>query len=154
MVSELAPKWMVGVNVSVPLFDNSGRSEKIQAAHSAVLQVKHLRLQAEQNLLVFVEKNYYEAEQAIEEVQGLNSSLSLAKENLRLRSKAFKQGLSNSLEVVDAELYLASIKTQQQVASFNYIIALNKLLALSDQMDSFNQYEQHAYASAESKDPS
>lgn len=140
LAAQMAPDWLVGVGVSIPLLDNHGRSENIQAAHSAVLQVNHLRQQAKRDLSVLVEKTYFEAEQAIEEVKGLNSSLALAHENLRLRSKAFTQGLSNSLEVVDAELYLASIKTQQQVASFNYLIALNGLLALSSEMTSFKQY--------------
>ncbi|WP_198597168.1 TolC family protein, partial [Vibrio splendidus] len=81
-----------------------------------------------------------EANQAIEEVQGLNSSLALAQENLLLRKKAFTQGLSNSLEVVDAELYLASIKTQQSAARFKYLISLNKLLALTSEMNAYSSY--------------
>jgi outer membrane protein TolC len=141
----MAPNWMVGVGVSVPLLDNNGRSENVRAAHSAVLQVSHLQAQAKRDLSVLVEKTYFEAEQAIEEVEGLNSSLALAQENLRLRSKMFTQGLSTSLEVVDAELYLASIKTQQLVAGFNYVVALNKLLALSNEMTSFSQYAENAF---------
>jgi outer membrane protein TolC len=141
LTSELTPDWFVGVGVSVPLFDNSGRSQKVQAAHSTVLQVRHLHQQALQDLTVLVEKTYYQALQSIEEVNGLDSSLTLAEENLRLRKKSFNQGLSTSLEVIDAQLFLASIKTQQQVASFNYIIALNKLLALSSQMSKFALYE-------------
>ncbi|MDV7102795.1 TolC family protein [Vibrio sp. TH_r3] len=140
LASQLAPDWLVGVGVNVPLLDNNGRSESIQAAQSAKLQVNHLRQQAKRDLTVLVEKTYFEAEQAIDEVKGLNSSLTLAKENLRLRTKAFNQGLATSLEVVDAELYVASVRTQQQVASFNYLISLNKLLALSSEMKTFNQY--------------
>lgn len=140
LASELAPDWLVGIGVSIPLIDTSGRSDTVQAAHSAVLQISHLRQQATRDLTVLVEKTYFEAEQAIAEVQGLNASLLLAHENLRLRSKAFNQGLATSLEVVDAELYLASIKTQQQVASFNYQMALNKLLAISSDVKSFNHY--------------
>ena len=140
LASQLTPDWLVGVGVNIPLLDNNGRSESIQAAQSAKLQVNHLRQQAKRDLTVLVEKTYFEAEQAIEEVKGLNSSLTLAKENLRLRTKAFNQGLATSLEVVDAELYVASVRTQQQVASFNYLISLNKLLALSSEMKTFNQY--------------
>ncbi|MDN3682563.1 TolC family protein [Vibrio tapetis subsp. quintayensis] len=146
LASQMKPDWMVGIGVSVPLIDTSGRSDRSQAAHSAVRQVQYLRIQAEKNLEVLVEKTYLSAEQSMEEVNGLESSLSLAKENLNLRSRAFNQGLSNSLEVVDAELYLASIKTQQHLARFNYLIALNKLLALSNEMNTFSQYESSAIA--------
>ncbi|MCG6282773.1 TolC family protein, partial [Vibrio diabolicus] len=121
LASQLAPDWMVGVGVNVPLIENTGRSSQVKAASSTVNQVKFLTAQAKQDLSVLVQKTYKEAEQALEEVQGLNSSLKLAQENLMLRQKAFSQGLSTSLDVVDAELYLASIRTQQAAAGFNYL---------------------------------
>lgn len=140
----MKPDWMVGVGVSIPLIENTGRSHQVKAANSTVSQVRFLRAQAEQDLTVLVEKTYKEAEQALEEVQGLDSSLTLAQENLLLRQKAFNQGLATSLDVVDAELYLASIRTQQAVAGFNYLISLSKLLALSSEMNTFSQYKQTA----------
>ena len=152
LASEMAPDWFVGVGINVPLMERSGRSDKVQASHSAVLQVRHLRYQAKQDLTVLVEKTYFEAEQAIEEFQGLDASLALAEENLKLRKKAFTQGISTSLEVIDAELYLASIITQQQVASFNYVIALNRLLALSSEMSTFTNYELNALQQIQSED--
>ncbi|PNH95413.1 TolC family protein [Vibrio diazotrophicus] len=144
LASQMKPDWLVGIGVSVPLLENTGRSDQIKAAHSAVSQVKYLKAQARQDLQVLVKKTYFEAEQALEEVTGLNSSLNLAQENLKLRQKAFTQGLSTSLDVVDAELYLASVKTQQYVASFNYLISLNKLLALTSEMDTFDNYKNSA----------
>ncbi|MDA7746165.1 TolC family protein [Psychromonas sp.] len=141
LTSEITPDWFVGVGVSIALFDNTGRSEKVQAAQSSILQVRYLYHQAIQDLTVLVKKTYFEAQQAIEEAQGLAASLALANENLKLRSKAFNQGLSTSIDVVDAEMFLANIKIQQLVAEFNYVVALNKLLSLSSQMSTFNQYE-------------
>ncbi|EOE6053871.1 TolC family protein [Vibrio cholerae] len=146
LASQMKPDWLVGVGVNIPLIENSGRSEQVKAANSAVNQVRYLKAQAKQDLSVLVEKTYLEAEQALEEVTGLNSSLNLAQENLRLRQKAFSQGLSTSVDVVDAELYLASIRTQQSLASFNYLISLNKLLALSSEISSFSTYHQSAVA--------
>lgn len=145
LASEMKPDWLVGIGINVPLIDTSGRSDKVAAAHSAVSQVQYLKSQAKQDLTVLVQKTYLEAQQAVEEVQGLNSSLSLAQENLSLRKKAFNQGLSTSLEVVDAELYLASIKTQQSVARFQYLVSLNKLLALSSEMNTFPSYSTSAF---------
>lgn len=144
LAGQMKPDWLVGVGVSVPLIENTGRSHQVKAANSLVSQVRYLRAQAEQDLTVLVEKTYKEAEQALEEAQGLNSSLRLAQENLSLRQKAFNQGLATSLDVVDAELYLASIKTQQAVAGFNYLISLSKLLALSSEMQTFSHYKQMA----------
>ncbi|NNN43640.1 MULTISPECIES: TolC family protein [unclassified Vibrio] len=144
LASQMKPDWMVGIGVSIPLLENTGRSEQVKAANSTVSQVRFLRAQAKQDLTVLVEKTYKEAEQALEEVQGLDSSLSLARENLILRQSAFNQGLATSLDVVDAELYVASIRTQQAVAGFNYLISLCKLLALSSEMNTFSHYTEMA----------
>ncbi|WP_325894759.1 TolC family protein [Grimontia sp. NTOU-MAR1] len=141
LTAELAPDWAVGVGVSIPLIDNGGRSDKVKAAHSKALQVQHLRAQAEQDLSLLIEKTWREAGQALEEYQGLDSSIALARENLRLREKAFAQGLSTSLDVVDAELYLASIKTQQLAASYQYVLSLSRLLAVSGEMNRFPDFQ-------------
>ncbi|WP_340641906.1 TolC family protein [Photobacterium damselae] len=151
LAAELTPDWAVGVGVNIPLIDNTGRSGKLKAAHSAVSQVNHLQAQAKQDLSVLVEKTYREANQALEEYQGLQSSLNLANENVRLREKAFSQGLSTSLDVVDAELFLASIKTQRLAASYQYITSLTRLLAISGQMSEFNQYQKYRGLEVQSK---
>ncbi|WP_318515370.1 TolC family protein [Photobacterium leiognathi] len=143
LAAKMAPDWAVGIGVSVPLIDSSGRSGKVKAAHSMVIQVNHLRAQAEQDLSVLVEKTYREANQALEEYNGLKSSLALAKENIRLREKAFSQGLSTSLDVVDAELYLSAVKTQRLAAAYQYVMCLTRLLAISGEMNTFNNYQQY-----------
>ncbi|KJG08634.1 TolC family protein [Photobacterium kishitanii] len=143
LAATMAPDWAVGVGVSVPLIDNSGRSGKLSAAHSMVTQVNHLQAQAQQDLTVLVEKTYREAKQALEEYNGLASSLALANENSALREKAFGQGLSTSLDVVDAELFVASIKTQRLAAAYQYVACLTRLLAISGEMNTFKNYQQY-----------
>ena len=143
LAAKMAPDWAVGVGVSVPLIDNSGRSGKLSAAHSMVTQVNHLQAQAQQDLTVLVEKTYREAKQALEEYNGLASSLALANENSLLREKAFGQGLSTSLDVVDAELFVASIKTQRLAAAYQYVACLTRLLAISGEMNTFKNYQQY-----------
>ncbi|MDF2152270.1 TolC family protein [Vibrio sp. CAU 1672] len=152
LASQMKPDWLVGVGVRIPLIESSGRSERVKAAHSLVTQVNALKAQARQDLSLLVQKTYLEAQQAIDEVSGLESSLMLADENLSLREKAFTQGLSSSLDVVDAQLYVASIETQRSAARFRYLISLTKLLALSSEMDSFSQYQTSAYSPASNKE--
>ncbi|MGV3001913.1 TolC family protein [Vibrio sp. E150_018] len=143
LVGDNTPDWLVGVGVSIPLLDTSGRSEKVSVAHSAIKQVGYLRAQAKQDLSLLVEKTYREANQALEEYNGLASSVSMASENLSLQKKAFSQGLATSLDVVDAEMYLNSIKTQRSAAAYQYVLSLSRLLAISGEVDSFNQYQQY-----------
>ncbi|RJX72869.1 TolC family protein [Vibrio sinensis] len=144
LASQMKPDWLVGVGVNIPLIESTGRSDQVKAAQSAVTQVNYLKQQAKQDLRVLVQKTYLEAQQAQEEVLGLKSSIALAEENLNLRQKAFTQGLSTSTEVVDAQLYLASVQTQKAAASFNYLLSLSKLLAISNEMNAFSQYQHNS----------
>lgn len=141
IVSDLRPDWVVGVGVSIPLVDPTGRSGKLNAAHSTVTQVDYLRAQAIRDLTTLVEKTYRESQQALEEYSGLESSIALAKENLHLRNKAFSQGLATSIDVIDAELFLASVRTQRLVASYHYVISLSQLMALSGGISNFESYQ-------------
>jgi len=140
LTGQMTPEWLMGASINIPVFDNSGRRHKVLAAGQALSQVRRLRLQAESDLSVLVEKTYRQAEQALEEYYGLNKSMELANENLKLRKTAFSQGLSTSLDVVDAQLYLAGIITRKSAAQFNFVLSLSRLLALSCQMDRFSQY--------------
>ena len=141
LATKLVPDWIVGVGVSIPLFDRSGRSGNLAAAKSMVKQIHSLQLQAQSDLSVLVEKSYYQTRQALEEYTGLGSSLELAEETVELRVKAFNQGISTSLDVVDAELFRAGIKTQRAVAAYRYVSTLAKLYALSGQFESFLLYQ-------------
>jgi outer membrane protein TolC len=140
LAEKIAPDWQLGVGVSVPIVDNTGRSGKVQAAHSTVEQIRHLRAQAERDLSLLVEKTYREAFQALEEYQGLESTIALAKENLRIRQKAFSQGFATSLDVVDAQMYQAGVTTRRQSAAYNHVVALAKLTALTGEMNLFSKY--------------
>jgi len=137
LLSELVPDWFMGVGVTFQLLDRSGRSGQLSAARSTMQRLNHLELQAKSDLSVLVEQTYRHAEQAQEEYHGLGSSVKLAEEMVNLRSKAFSQGLSTSLDVVDAEMFLAGVKTQRAVAVYNYIVSLGKILAVSSNQEDF-----------------
>lgn len=137
LLNELTPDWFVGVGVSVPLVDRSGRAGRLEAARSAASRIDHLQQQVRSDLAVLVEKTYRQALQALEEFEGLRSSRSLAEETVRLRIKAFNQGLGTSLDVVDAELFLAGVKTQRAVAVYNYVVALGNLYMVSGRPETF-----------------
>ncbi|MGL5031517.1 MAG: TolC family protein [Aeromonas sp.] len=141
LAAKTAPDWLLGVGVSMPLISRDGRSETVQAAKSAELQVNLLQAKTRQDLELLVEKTWREAAQGLEEYQSLSSTQALAQENVLLRDKAFDQGLSTSLDVVDARNQLAGVKTQRAAAAYQYVVSLARLLALSGQMNRFNQYQ-------------
>lgn len=145
LANELTPEWMAGIGMTVPLVDRSGRAGSLAAARSTLKQVGHLREQARQDLSVLVEKTYRQAQQAVAEYEGLRSSLALAAENVRLREKAFDQGLSTSLDVVDSRLALAGIATQRSAAAYAYVVSLARLLAMSGMEEEFGAFVRDHY---------
>ncbi len=130
LAAELIPEWVVGISVNVPLVDRSGRLEKYRAAQSLEKKIDALRSQAGRDIRLLVEKTYREIVQALAEYNGLGTSQELAQKTVELRQKAFNQGLATSLDVIDASLYVASVKTQRFHAAYNSVTKLAKLLAL------------------------
>jgi outer membrane protein TolC len=141
LAADLDPDWMVGVGVKIPIITRNGRSGKLKAAKVSIIELDYLTQQAIQDLKLLVEKTWRDAKSALEEYNGLKSSLALAEENIHLRDTAFSQGLTTSLEVIDARLFLVSVKVQRQEAAYHYVLSLARLLALSDQMASFSNYQ-------------
>jgi outer membrane protein TolC len=137
LFSQVEPDWMVGVGVKVPLLSRDGRSGKVQAAKSALLQARYTKAQTQQDLSLLLDQSYRQLQQAQEEAVALNTSLSLAEENLRLREIAFNQGLSTSIDRVDAELKLSAVKTQQLGAKYRYVQSYARLMSISGQLDDF-----------------
>lgn len=135
LASKLTPDWFVGVNISIPLIDRSGRYQKYQAAKSLKRRIESLRQQTRQDISLLVEKTYREIVQAHAEHEGLSTSLALAEKTVELRQKAFQQGLATSLDVIDASLYLASVKTQRSHAAYNSVTKLARLMALRGNTD-------------------
>ena len=137
LFAQAEPDWLVGVGVKIPLLSRDGRSGKVEAAKSAQLQARYTRAQTQQDLDLLLEKNYRDLQQAEEEISALDLSIELATENKRLRDLAFHQGLSTSIEKVDAELKLTAVKTRQLAAQYRYIQAYARLMSMSSQIKQF-----------------
>lgn len=142
LMMKAIPSWYVGIGVSVPIITPKGRLQKYEAAKLGELEVQSLKSQAIKDLSLLVRRTYKEAIYAREEYESLTSSVALAKENLKLQQIAFKQGLATSTQVIDAQNSLQSALVEQKMIAYKAIVALARLLALSDEIETFWQYQQ------------
>jgi len=131
------PTWFAGVMVKINLLERKDRSEDVQAAELLNAKVKHLKAQAIEDLRLLVEKTYKEMLSDYEEFNALNSSVELAHENYRLREIAFKEGLSTSVELVDAQMFLLGAKTSRLNAAYNFVQKVSQLTVLSGDREMF-----------------
>ncbi len=135
------PTWFAGVMVKIDLLQRKDRSEEVQAAKLLNDKVKYLKLEALDGLALLVEKTYKEMMSDREEFNALNSSIKLAHENYRLREVAFSEGLSTSVELVDAQMFLLGAKTKRLNAAYNFVQKLSQLSVLSGDREMFFQVE-------------
>jgi outer membrane protein TolC len=131
------PQWFGGVMVRISLLKRKDRAQEVQAAKLLNSKIKHLKDEALENLAILVEKTYKEMNLYKEEYNSLSSSIELAKENYKLRAIAFKEGLSTSVEVVDAQMFLLGAKTKRLNAAYNYEKKLSQLCVLSGDREMF-----------------
>ncbi|WP_235852972.1 TolC family protein [Helicobacter labacensis] len=137
---DMVPQWFVGVGARLPILTPTGRIMHYQAARIDELQTSALQSQAKKDMELLVHKTYLQCQSYLKEYQSLNTSIELAKENLKLQEEAFNQGMGTNSLVVDARNSLSGILVEQKTSAFKYISALVDLMALGDHIDLFYDY--------------
>lgn len=140
LLEKAMPRWYVGVGARWSLLSPNGRLQKYQASKIASIESEYATAQAKKDLQTLCEKTYYETLSFRSQYFSLSSSIELAHEHLKLREKAFVQGMSTSAEVSDARNALSLALIEQQSVGYNYVIALSRLFALSNELEHFSQF--------------
>ncbi len=136
-IMQTLPTWFAGVMVKFDLLQRQDRNQEIQSAELLSKKVHYLKVQAVEDLRLLVEKTYKEMLSDYEEFNALNSSMALAEENYKLRSIAFAEGLSTSVELVDAQMFLLGAKTKRLNAAYNFVQKVSQLCVLSGKREMF-----------------
>jgi outer membrane protein TolC len=134
---KMVPEWFGGLTFQFTLLNRSDRAQEVQSAKLLKSKAESLKKEAQENLLLLVEKTYNEMLLYRDEYNSLNSSIQLSKENYKLRTIAFREGLSTSLDVIDAQMLLAGAKTKRLNAAYNYVQKISQLSVLSGDMNNF-----------------
>ncbi len=138
----LDPEWAAGVGARLTLFEGGARRHRIAAAQALAEKVACLVQDTRRNLDTLIVQRHHETAKAIEEFDALEAAADLGLENLRVRRRAFEEGLATSLDVVDAELSLARIRIERLDALYRFDTALAGLLEASGCGEDFETYRQ------------
>ena len=138
------PNWIAGIGVNFTLFSREDRASKVGAAREGLRQVQTLEAETRNVIDSAVETSYRKVEQAREQFNLLDSTLALARENLRLRERGFDEAQSTSLDVNDARNALARSETARATAAYDFVVALAQLLEASGQARALPQFVQQA----------
>lgn len=126
-VTHILPTAAVGVNLSFKIFNGLNREFKYGASKMKVKQVEALSRKGEENISTLVVKIYSELISLREQYQSEGKTLEFASEYLRIKEKAFTEGMATSSDVVDARLNLAKTKIERLQIAYRYDVTLAKL---------------------------
>lgn len=131
------PDWVAGIGVKFTLWSNSDRFASLSAAQSVVSKAEAAHAEARNTIESTVNVAFLRVTQAREEYDLTESTVKLARENLRLRESSFAEGLSTALDVSNARTQLAGAEIAKRVAAYKFVLGWAMLHAASGRMDQF-----------------
>ncbi len=143
-LTELDPRWAAGIGLQLDLFDGFAREHRVKAARATVSMVDHAQQGARNDIALLVEHHYRQVVKSLEQFDTLDATIKLAEENLRVRERAFEEGMATSLDVVDAVNMLTGVELARLAAAHDFVTSLAELLAATGHAQSFADYMQRA----------
>lgn len=138
------PNWVAGVAVRWTLWDSIDRDALAASSQRKIEQAELTREQALADIALLVEKNWLAVDQARTQYMAQQAQENLARELLRLRGASLREGTGTALELIDAELNLAKVRTERAQTANQYVQALAALLESSGQSAEFERYQARA----------
>jgi len=127
-LSALEPRWIVGVQLNLNIFNGFKDHHRLSAAKSLKREVDFLEAGAKRQINLWVNKSYRDMRNAETRYRKLEASATLAQESVRLNEKRFQTGLGTSLEVIDAQLSLEKNLIERLTSLYDYYKSLTDLL--------------------------
>lgn len=145
----LEPQWAFGIGLNYNLFEGFSNYNRLQAAKYVKRQVTDFNLKAKQDIRTLVEKRYNELLNAREQYESSKAAIQFTEEYVRVRTRAFEEGMGTSIDVVDAQLALSRVKIDRLIALYNFDNSLAELLEASGQSDRFETYRNQSNVEVE-----
>jgi outer membrane protein TolC len=137
---EYMPKWTVGIGATANLFEGFTGYNSVRAARAREKQVEELENKARADILTLVERNYQQLMKSLEQYHSIEASYRFAEEYLRVRDKAYTEGVGTSTDVTDARLNLAGVRIERLKSVYDFDVALAALLESGGVSGRYTEY--------------
>lgn len=137
---EKNPSWIAGVSASWKLWGGLDKTALRASSDATIRQADLSEIEVSDNLLLLVEKSWYDVNNAQARYHALQSNVELATEVLRLRRLGLQEGVNTTIEVVQAQTQALKARTEQAQAANDYVQALATLLQSCGTPLAFNAY--------------
>ena len=137
---EKDPSWIAGVSASWKLWGGLDKTASLASNDAKIRQADLSEIEVSDNLLLLVEKNWNDVNNAQSRYQALQSNVDLAAEVLRLRRLGLQEGVNTTIEVVQAQTQALKARTEQAQAANDYVQGLAALMQSCGTPLAFNAY--------------
>ncbi|WP_201536107.1 TolC family protein [Psychrobacter ciconiae] len=137
---EEKPSWLAGVSASWKLWGGLDKSALSASSSAKIRQADLSAIEVSDNLLLLVEKNWHDVNNAQSRYQSLQSHVDLAAEVLRLRRLGLEEGVNTTVDVVQAQTQYLKARTEQAQAANDYVQGLAALMQSCGTPLDFNRY--------------
>jgi outer membrane protein TolC len=134
------PKWTVGIGATANLFEGFTGYNSVRAARAREKRVEELEKKARADILTLVERNYQQLMKSLEQYHSIEASYRFAEEYLRVRDKAYAEGVGTSTDVTDARLNLAGVRIERLKSVYDFDVALAALLESGGVSGRYTEY--------------
>lgn len=134
------PSWIAGVSASWKLWGGLDKQALNASGKAQMRQALLAKIDASDNILLLVEKNWQSVENARIRYHSLNSNILLAQELLRLKRIGLQEGVNTALDVATAQTKYLQARTEQTAAANDYVQALAALMESIGTPEGFNDY--------------
>ena len=139
-LTNILPRWAVGVGVSMPIFGGLTKQEQYRASKSVERSIQDLAEKVKEDILLLVDKEYYALQNAMLDIDSSKRSIALAESYYTTALEGFKEGVTPSSELMDARIALAASEVEYLDAVYNYVLSLARLLEVSGLSADFVSY--------------
>ncbi len=123
----IMPPYMIGIQAKINLFHGLKKYNNLKATKYLKKEVEAAQKYASGQVDLWVNKSYREVLNKEERYIKMKPTVKLAAKNLEINEKRFQEGLSKSIDVIDARLLHEGMVVEQLKSLYDYYIALADL---------------------------
>lgn len=139
-LTDMLPRWAVGVGVSIPIFGGLSKQEQYRASQSVERGVEEMAAKVREEVLLLVDKEYYTLQNSLLDIESSKRSIALAESYYTTALEGFREGVTPSSELMDARIALAASNVEYLDAVYRYVLSLARLLEVSGLSGDFVNY--------------
>lgn len=130
-LSDMVPRWAVGIGAKITLFDGLGKEYRYRASKRKSMQVSELVENARSEIELLVEKEYYAVTNSLVAIEACSRSVEFAESYLHSAAEGFSEGVTSSADLMDARVEYAAARVEYLNAVYGFITSLARLLEAS-----------------------